>query len=127
MNYGKEGVVVSGDKILAEFKAPFDFTEFNTKTKTFVKVTDEEKYKAICKKISPVYHVTKDSAPALIVHGDADDLVPIQQSKLIIAKYTEAGVPCELVTVKGGGHGFWLGIDKDINKMANWLDKYLLK
>ena len=33
------------------------------------------------RKISPIYHVTADTPPTLIIHGDADKLVPIEQSK----------------------------------------------
>ena len=68
--------------------------------------------------------MTKDSAPALIIHGDADKLVPIQQAELIIAKFKEPGVPCELVVKKGAGHG-WAGIDKDLETLADWFDKHL--
>ncbi|HSQ57239.1 MAG TPA: prolyl oligopeptidase family serine peptidase, partial [Gemmata sp.] len=70
--------------------------------------------------------VTKDSAPALIFHGDADTLVPIQQAERIIAKFKEAGVPCKLVVKKGAGHG-WKGLDKDVETLAEWFDQYLLK
>jgi dipeptidyl aminopeptidase/acylaminoacyl peptidase len=88
-----------------------------------VVIADEDRRKAIGKSISPVYHVKKDSAPALIVHGDADKLVPIQQAELIIAKYKEVGVPAELVVKKGAGHG-WGGQDKDVVLLADWFDKY---
>lgn len=127
LNYGRDGTEAIGNVIPPEYRAPFDFTEFDPRSKTFVKVTDAAMCREICRRISPAYHVTKDSAPAFIVHGDADDIVPLQQSERIIAKYKEAGAPCELVVVKGAGHGFWLGIGRDIKKMGDWFDKYLLK
>lgn len=126
LNYGTEGEVALGGGTLKGFKAPFDFTEFDRKTNSFVVVTDEEKRKEIGKMISPVYHVSKDSAPALIIHGDADKLVPIQQAELVVAKYKEAGVPCELVVKPGAAHG-WAGMDKDLVKILDWFDKYLAK
>jgi acetyl esterase/lipase len=126
LNYGKEGELAIGNGTLTAFRAPFDFHELDTKTNSFVEITDEAKRKEIAKAISPAYHVSKDSAPALIVHGDADKLVPIQQAELIIAKYKEAGVPCELVVKKGAAHG-WGGMEKDIKPLADWFDKYLLK
>ena len=125
LNYGKEGENALGNGTLKDFKAPFDFHELDTKTRSFVPVTDEAKRKEIGKKISPVYHVTKDSAPALIVHGDADKLVPIQQAELMAARYKEAGVPFELVVKKGEAHG-WKGMDQDVKALADWFDKYLL-
>jgi dipeptidyl aminopeptidase/acylaminoacyl peptidase len=73
---------------------------------------------------SPITHVSKDSAPALIVHGDADKLVPIQQAELIIAKYKECGVPCELVVKKGAGHG-GPAFQNEVKTLADWFDKHL--
>ncbi len=124
LNYGKEGASALGDGTLKDFKAPFDFREL--KGGKFVEITDEAKRREMGKTISPVYHVTKDSAPALIIHGDADKLVPIQQAELIIAKLKENKVPCELVVKKGAGHG-WAGLDKDLPVFADWFDKYLLE
>jgi acetyl esterase/lipase len=126
LNYGKEGETALGTGILAGFKPPFDFREQDPKTKQFVLITDEAKRREIGKQISPVYHVSKESAPALIIHGDADFLVPIQQAERVVAKYKEAGVPCALVVKKGAGHG-WKGIDQDYKTLADWFDKYLAK
>jgi acetyl esterase/lipase len=124
LNYGKEGHVALGEGTLKGFRPPFDFWERDKETNKLVVIENQERRKAIGKQISPITHVTKDSAPALIVHGDADTLVPIQQAELIIAKFKESGVPCELVVKKGLGHG-WKGIDKDCATLADWFDKYL--
>ena len=126
LNYGEEGKVALGGGTLAAFRPPFDFWEREKGTNKLVVIADEERRKEIGKQISPLYHVSKESAPALIVHGDADKLVPIQQAELIIAKLKENKVPCELVVKKGGGHG-WAGMDKDILTLADWFDKYLAK
>jgi acetyl esterase/lipase len=124
LNYGKEGLVQLGEGTLKNFRPPFDFWERDPETKKLVVIDDQERRKAIGKEISPAYHVTKTSAPALIIHGDADTLVPIQQAELIIAKFKEAGVPCELVVKPGAGHG-WKGLDKDVATLADWFDKHL--
>ena len=125
LNYGKEGELALGTGTLKDFWAPFDFHTFDGK-RGFTPITDIEKRKELGKKISPVYYVTKDSAPTLIIHGDADKLVPIQQAELIIAKLKENNVPCELVTKPGKQHG-WAGMEKDIVTIADWFDKYLAK
>jgi len=57
--------------------------------------------------ISPITHVDKDAAPILLLHGDADRLVPMQQSEQLLAKYQQAGVPAELVKIPGAPHAFW--------------------
>jgi len=54
---------------------------------------------------SPVHRVTKEACPFLIVHGDADFVVPYDQSVKLAEKLKEAGVEAALHTVKGGGHG----------------------
>ncbi len=54
---------------------------------------------------SPVHRVTKEACPFLIVHGDADFIVPYVQSVKLVEKLKEAGVEVTLHTVKGGAHG----------------------
>jgi len=56
-------------------------------------------------KANPISYLTKDAPPFLIVHGDADPLVPHHQSELLEAALTKLGVPVFFYTVKGGGHG----------------------
>ena len=54
---------------------------------------------------NPITYVTPDAPPFLIVHGEADPLVPCHQSRLLDAALQKAGVPVLFYTVKGGGHG----------------------
>ena len=42
--------------------------------------------------------------PQLLVHGDADDSVPIELSRRYAQRAREAGDPCELVELPGCGH-----------------------
>jgi acetyl esterase/lipase len=54
---------------------------------------------------NPVTYVTADDPPFLIVHGDADLLVPHHQSELLEAALRKAGVRVRLETIPGGPHG----------------------
>jgi len=126
LNYGKTGESALGVGILVSLRAAFDFKEFDNATRTFVVIADETKRMEIGKKISPVYEVTPDDAPTLIIHGDADKIVPIQQAELIIEKFKEVKVPCELMVKKGADHG-WPDMGKDVVTLADWFDKYLAK
>jgi acetyl esterase/lipase len=126
LNYGKPGNVALGTGILKDFRAPFEFRELDPKKRSFVPITDEKRTLEIGRQISPVNHVTKDDPPTLIIHGDADKLVPIQQAEMIIAKLKEAGVPAELSVKKGAAHG-WLTLPLDMRLIADWFDKYLAK
>ncbi|MEZ4707791.1 MAG: alpha/beta hydrolase [Caldilineaceae bacterium] len=49
--------------------------------------------------------VTADVPPFLIVHGDADPLVPYGQSILLVDALQKVGADVTFYTVKGGGHG----------------------
>jgi acetyl esterase/lipase len=125
LNYGKPGVKSLGLEEGHKFKAPFDFREQDPATKLFMPV-DLETREKICKEMSPIYHVTKDDAPTLILHGDADALVPLQQSEIIVEKFKEAGVPVELIVKKGAGHGVWPSmLTTDFATIAQWFAKYL--
>jgi acetyl esterase/lipase len=57
---------------------------------------------------SPVGHVSAASAPVLIAQGTGDDTVPLAQSQELVQALNTAKVPNQLITVKGGVHGFGL-------------------
>jgi len=124
LNYGQPGENAMGRGVLKNFRAPFDFMEFDKTTNHFVPITDEQRLLEIGRKISPVTHVTSDDPPTLIIHGDADKLVPIQQAEIIVEKLKEAGVPAELSVKSGAAHG-WPNITAEMTKVADWFDKHL--
>ncbi len=55
---------------------------------------------------SPVSHVDSKSAPTLILHGTADDIVPLDQSRKLRDALAGAGVEVKLVELEGEGHNF---------------------
>jgi acetyl esterase/lipase len=54
---------------------------------------------------SPIHYITKGDPPFLIVHGDKDPVVPLQQSQLLADALKKAGVEVAFHVVPGGGHG----------------------
>ena len=54
---------------------------------------------------SGIDHVTPDDPPFLIMHGDMDPAVPIEQSQKMHARLVNAGVSSRLHIVEGAGHG----------------------
>jgi acetyl esterase/lipase len=80
------------------------------------------------KEISPAYFVTSNLPPVVIVHGDADLVVPIQQSERFIQQARQAGATLpKLVVRQGKGHGwgrFWES-KEDIQVFTDWFDHYL--
>ncbi|HUB68506.1 MAG TPA: alpha/beta hydrolase [Candidatus Methylacidiphilales bacterium] len=57
------------------------------------------------RRASPISYVTKNCPPFLIIHGDADPIVPYTQSVWLTVALKEAGVPVTFYTVKGAKHG----------------------
>ena len=79
---------------------------------------------------SPALHVTAQTAPHLLLHGDADPQVPYEQSPMMQEAIEKAGVDVELIRVPGGGHGPGFGGAGDmpsyIDATGKWFDRYLL-
>jgi arylsulfatase len=57
------------------------------------------------KSMSTLHLVTRDDPPFLIIHGEKDNQVPLEQSERLHAKLKETGVASELVVLPGAGHG----------------------
>ncbi|MEF2979010.1 alpha/beta hydrolase [Subtercola sp. YIM 133946] len=55
---------------------------------------------------SPVTWISPNAPPFLLVHGDADTVVPHAQSTELHERLTASGIPVELVTVAGADHVF---------------------
>lgn len=76
--------------------------------------------------VSPLLHVGADTPPICLIHGDHDELVPVEHSRNLYARLQEAGRPSRLLVVDGAGHSF---TEKDyaiaVPAMVAWLEKYL--
>src|SRR4030095_14776753 len=53
---------------------------------------------------SPVFHVTKDSPPLVLFHGDQDLQVPINQAHELQGKYEALGLPNRLPVPHHAAH-----------------------
>ena len=113
LNYGTPGEDAVGVGILKNFKAAFG-PESDT----------AEGRQRLGKEISPINFVTAQLPPTLMVHGDADKLVPIQQAEIMVARATEAGATAKLIVKPGAGHG-WADMQADMNVFADWFDAHL--
>ena len=76
--------------------------------------------------ISPVLFVSEDDPPTLLVHGDADQLVPLANSERIKAAFDEANVTSKLVVIEGAAHGF-RGEDSEraASALVAWFNEHL--
>jgi acetyl esterase/lipase len=85
---------------------------------------DPEKLTEMARKISPALLVERKQPPFLIIHGDADPVVPLHQSEVLIEALKKAGGQADLIVKPGGGHP-WLTINEEVKVMADWFDKEL--
>ncbi len=54
---------------------------------------------------SPVLHVDRNDPPLLLLHGDQDPQMPIDQSRELDAAYRKLGLDVDLDVVRGARHG----------------------
>jgi acetyl esterase/lipase len=74
----------------------------------FPDLTDPAKAAALrakAKASSPTTYASKDDVPLLIVHGDADPLVPVDQSRRLYKALKDVGAPVTLAEIPRGQHG----------------------
>jgi acetyl esterase/lipase len=112
LNYGKPGEDAVGVGRLKNFRPAFGLTGDSA----------EERQKR-GHEISPIYFVTSSTAPTLIIHGDKDPLVPIQQAEIFIKRCEEAHVPSRLIVKPGKGHGW--NFAEDMPAVIQWFDEHL--
>jgi acetyl esterase/lipase len=131
LNYGVEGGYF--DKHVRDllggrnpFLAAVDFREFDNEKQIFFRVAGEKEIRKRLADISPANHVTPDDPPTLIIHGDADRLVPIQQSELIMERFKQAKVTAMLKVMPGKDHG-WAAEAEEVKLFADWFDQHLAK
>ncbi|OGO37316.1 MAG: hypothetical protein A2W35_02425 [Chloroflexi bacterium RBG_16_57_11] len=81
---------------------------------------------------SPLAYITPDDPPFLILQGDLDSVVPVEQSLLLRDRLETTGVPVEFIIVKNAGHG-WRpkggemqpGLEELIQIVADFFDQNL--
>lgn len=113
LNYGQPGVNAVGVGILERLKPAFG-PESDTEEGRF----------HLGRAISPFYHLSEKLPPTLLIHGDRDELVPLQQSEIFVAKAKELGATAELIVKPGVAHG-WPSLIQDYASLADWFDRHL--
>jgi acetyl esterase/lipase len=78
--------------------------------------------------ISPINRVRAGMPPVLILHGDADQTVPLAQSLAFQKRLRAAGNTCDLIVLKAAPHGLiaWEKVQPDYRpQLIAWLGKTL--
>ena len=79
---------------------------------------------------SPITHVSAQAPPFLLIHGDKDEAVPLDQSIELQKALHAAGVRCDLIVIPNGPHatGSWYripGVPDWEKEMTEWLNDVL--
>jgi acetyl esterase/lipase len=121
LNYGGPGISGVGLGPLRPLQAAFG-----------PQAETEEGRQVLGKAISPIYFVTANLPPTLIIHGDMDEVVPLQQSESFVerAKLAKAK-SIDLVIRPGKTHGWPKGSivwksPEDMQVFLDWFDRHLL-
>jgi acetyl esterase/lipase len=73
-----------------------------------------------CALANPITYVDANDPPFLILHGEADPLVPRCESELLFDALQKANVPSQFVLVPNGQHGPGLFVDKYFKMMTDF-------
>jgi len=113
LNWGKPGEDGVGFGPTAQFKPAFG-----------PRSDTPEGRQALGKEISPINFVTANMPPTLVIHGDADKLVPVYQAEIFKNRCLEAHAPFKLMVREGKDHG-WKEMGDDMRIFADWFDEHL--
>ncbi len=117
LNYGGPGISGVGQGPLAPLQVAFGPQALTAEGRAI-----------LGREVSPIYFVTSQLPPTLIIHGDADQVVPLQQSESFVARAKEVNARhAELIVRPGKGHGwgdFWRSTE-DVTAFADWFDRQL--
>jgi len=84
--------------------------------------------KSTLKFISPIFNNLRKYPSILIMHGESDQLVPIEQIRNFCDSFQKTAVLCELHVFKGAGHGFFnpgRGNDMWFYETNHYMDTFL--
>ena len=76
----------------------------------------------LLREASPVSHVSADDPPILLIHGDKDSVVPINQSEILAAELNKRGLVVNFIRVPGGGHDAAI---TDLTAVVDWFERHL--
>jgi acetyl esterase/lipase/predicted methyltransferase len=84
------------------------------------------RFKAAYQKASAITYTRKGAAPTLLIHGTADQRVPLSQSRLLATALKKVGGEVTLVEIKGAGHNFGGAYEKSANEtLFKFLNRHL--
>lgn len=72
---------------------------------------------------SPVFHVDENDPPLLLIHGDQDPQMPINQAHELHGIYKQLSLPVQFEVIHGGAHGGKAFFDEERLALVDWFIK----
>lgn len=86
----------------------------------------KKKSDELIRSASPVEYLGKGDPPVLIVHGDSDQIVPVNQGQILHDRYQELGLDSTLHIIPGAGHGGKVFSDQKLYQLIkDFLKKHI--
>lgn len=130
---GLNGNISSSVQAVCDFCGPTDVLALEAPNEGFKPMVEQlrkdllggppEAKQDLAKAASPLTYVDSEDPPFLIMHGDADPLVPLSQSEALYEALRARGVDVTLAVIKDGNHVFW---GPEVNRQVDaFFDRHL--
>jgi acetyl esterase/lipase len=113
LNYVKPGIDALDESVLKNYQKFFGDIPSESETRN-----------AFGRSISPIFFVSKTTAPTLLIHGDKDWHVRPHQSASFVDAVTNAGGIAKLIRKVDKAHG-WPEMGEDVESFVDWFDEHL--
>lgn len=112
---------------VVDISGPIDFTRFHDGVRReYLNLwlgDDSQEYQRRAKEASPLTYIDDADPPFMLIHGTADEIVPLEQVQLFNAALVDAGIETEYLAVQGAGHA--LRKPELLIKMGAFFDRHL--
>lgn len=88
-------------------------------------IGDPNTDRAAIQAVSPVEHIDRMVAPLLLISGDEDTIVPIEQSEIMQRALERAGKPTRLIRLVGANHSFFSYSDENMLTLFQETERFL--
>lgn len=125
-NYGRPQTTIHEyfESIEVQWAAPFEFRRLDPSTQGHLALVGEERLAAFAAN-SPLTHLGARTPPVLLLHGDQDRIVPLQQSQVLAARLAELGVEHRLVLFPGMDHAWPAPEAIEREQIHAWFGRHL--
>ena len=109
-------------KLPARFQPRFDLAKYIF---GFDPKQDSVKASTILETYSPYNYLSASAPPTLLIQGDMDRIVPLNQSVSLQAKLDSLGVENELHIIKGADHAFAKATPEQKSELQKWIIMFI--